>query len=89
MNSVLEDDSYMETMSMLGAGSVLKSGSRMKSKELWVGNPAKKVRDLTGVEVVTIEKSAVHYRILARQHLLETPTNFDTVNPITTSSLNI
>jgi len=89
MGSVLEDGSYMETMSMLGAGSVLKSGSRVKSNQLWVGNPAKYVRDLSGMEVLSIDNSARHYADLAREHLREFPPTLGPLNPLTNNHINV
>jgi len=89
MGSVLENDSYMETMSMLGAGSILKSGSRVKTNQLWVGNPARYVRDLTGMEVLSIENSARHYVDLAKEHLREHPPLMGTLNPLTNNHINV
>jgi len=89
MGSVLEDNSYMEAMSMLGAGSVLKSGSRVKSNQLWVGNPAQNVRDLTGYEVLSIDNSARHYLHLAKLHAEENPSPIGPVNPLTRNHLNV
>eukprot|EP01114_Cavostelium_apophysatum_P018513 TRINITY_DN5741_c0_g1_i1.p1 TRINITY_DN5741_c0_g1~~TRINITY_DN5741_c0_g1_i1.p1 ORF type:complete len:338 (-),score=80.84 TRINITY_DN5741_c0_g1_i1:78-1091(-) len=89
MGSVLEDNSYMEENSMLGAGSVLKSGSRVKTGQLWVGSPAKFVRNLTGLEILSIEQSSAHYIKLARTHLRELPPTSGPLNPETMYHINV
>lgn len=68
MGSILEEGAYMETQSMLGAGSVLKKGARVKSGELWAGNPAEKKRDLKPEEKEALKKGAEGYRIVAAEH---------------------
>jgi carbonic anhydrase/acetyltransferase-like protein (isoleucine patch superfamily) len=50
MGSTLAEGSYMEKQSILGAGSYLGSGQKVPSGELWAGNPAKKIRDITEEE---------------------------------------
>ena len=37
----------MESFSFVAAGAVVGEGTTVKSGELWVGNPARKLRDLT------------------------------------------
>lgn len=61
MGSTMLDHSRMEHHSMLGAGSVLPPGKVIKSGELWVGNPAKKIKDLTTEQIQSLEYSAQHY----------------------------
>eukprot|EP01090_Pellita_catalonica_P008566 TRINITY_DN1951_c0_g1_i2.p1 TRINITY_DN1951_c0_g1~~TRINITY_DN1951_c0_g1_i2.p1 ORF type:complete len:225 (-),score=16.85 TRINITY_DN1951_c0_g1_i2:37-660(-) len=51
MGSTLGEGSYMEKHSILGAGSVLLPWARVPSGQLWLGNPAKYVRDLTHEEM--------------------------------------
>lgn len=89
MGSVMEDDTYMEQMSMLGAGSVLKKGSRVGEGQLWVGNPAVYVRDLTGKEIKENYLGAYEYRVLAQEHLSGEDGIHGTVNPITRYSINV
>jgi carbonic anhydrase/acetyltransferase-like protein (isoleucine patch superfamily) len=50
MGSTLDEGSYMEKQSILGAGSYLGPGQKVLSGELWAGNPAKKIRDITEEE---------------------------------------
>ncbi len=69
MGSTVLDEAQMEHHSMLGAGSVLPPGKIIKSGELWVGNPAKKVKDLSAAQMDSLEYSAQHYVKLKQQYL--------------------
>jgi len=71
MGSVLGAGSYMESHSILGAGSVLPAWQRIPTGQLWVGNPAKYLRDLTEEEFDLLEKSSAHYTVLSKQHAYE------------------
>lgn len=71
MQSILAPDSYMEDGSMLGAKSVLPSGARVPSGELWAGNPARKIRDLTEDEQKAIVDGALRYWKIANEHIDE------------------
>jgi carbonic anhydrase/acetyltransferase-like protein (isoleucine patch superfamily) len=53
---------------MIGAGSLLPPGKHVKSGELWVGNPAKKVRDLSEKQKQGLEYSANHYVKLMKKY---------------------
>lgn len=68
MGSTVLDKAQMEHHSMLGAGSVLPPGKVIKTGELWVGNPAKKVKDLTESQRQYLEYSAQHYVKLKQQY---------------------
>lgn len=68
MGATVLDGARMEHHSMLGAGSVLPPGKVIKSGELWVGNPAKKVRILSQQEQDSLEYSARHYVKLKDQY---------------------
>ncbi len=69
MGSTILDEAQMEHHSMLGAGSVLPPGKIIKTGELWVGNPAKKVKHLSQSQVDSLEYSAQHYVKLKEQYL--------------------
>ncbi|WP_154222546.1 gamma carbonic anhydrase family protein [Marinicella rhabdoformis] len=71
MGSTILDKAQMEHHSMLGAGSVLPPGKVIKSGELWVGNPARKVKDLTDKQIEWLEYSAHHYVKLKNQYMTE------------------
>lgn len=61
MGATVLDGAKMEHHSMLGAGSVLPPGKVIKTGELWVGNPAKKFKDLSPAQMDYLEYSANHY----------------------------
>ena len=50
MGSILNPGSRVETLSFVAAGAVVGRDMVVKSGELWVGNPARKLRDLTDKE---------------------------------------
>lgn len=58
----------MEKNSILGAASVLLPGARVPSGELWAGNPAKYIRNLTPAEIEAIAESAENYYRLSLEH---------------------
>jgi carbonic anhydrase/acetyltransferase-like protein (isoleucine patch superfamily) len=61
MGSIVLDAAHIEEFVMVGAGSVVTPRSRLTSKGLYVGNPARRTRDLTETEIETIRRSAAHY----------------------------
>lgn len=71
MGCTLMEGSYVERQSMLGAGTVLMPNMRVPAGQLWVGNPAKYVRDLTDLEKQWIVEQAEHYHNVAKQHMDE------------------
>jgi len=71
INCVLPEGSYVETESQLAAGSVLQRDQRIPSGQLWGGNPAKFIRDLTDEEKEKIELLAKDYYRVAKVHLDE------------------
>lgn len=46
MGSILNPGSKVESLSFVAAGAVIGKGEVVKSGELWIGNPARKLRDL-------------------------------------------
>jgi len=73
MNSTVLDGAVVETGSMVAAGALVANGKRVKSGELWAGNPARKMRDLTAEENEFIRQAAKGYRKLAREHAGSVP----------------
>lgn len=57
MGSIILEGVVVETESFVGAGAVVQPGTVIPSGELWVGNPAHKVRDLTEKE-----RAKLHYQ---------------------------
>ena len=64
MGATIMDHCVIEPYSIIGAGSVLAGGKTVKSGELWVGNPARKVRDLSEKQKKQLQYSAEHYVLL-------------------------
>lgn len=61
MGSVVLDDVVAEDHVMIGAGSVVPPGKRLERGSLYVGGPARKVRDLTARELEFLRYSAAQY----------------------------
>ncbi|KAG5510062.1 hypothetical protein JKF63_06955 [Porcisia hertigi] len=67
-SSIVMKGSSIESGAMLCAASVLQSGAVIPSGEMWAGNPAQKVADLTAKEKDDIVKAAKHSVLLAIEH---------------------
>ncbi|KEG12266.1 gamma carbonic dehydratase [Trypanosoma grayi] len=67
-NAIVMRGARMESGSMLCAASVLQSGVIIPSGEMWSGNPAEKIRDLTEKEQEDIIKAAKHMVLLSIEH---------------------
>jgi len=68
MDSVLPEGSYVEHHAQLAAGTVLQPNQRVLSGQLWGGNPAKFIRDLTHEEQDSFYELAKDYYKLALLH---------------------
>jgi carbonic anhydrase/acetyltransferase-like protein (isoleucine patch superfamily) len=71
MGALILDDVHIESQVMVGAGSVVTPGKRLESGYLYLGNPARVVRQLTPAELTHLEYSANHYIKLKNNYLLE------------------
>jgi carbonic anhydrase/acetyltransferase-like protein (isoleucine patch superfamily) len=69
MGSVVLDDVVMEECVLLGAGSMVSPGKRLEARSLYVGSPARKVRDLRPAEIEFFSYSAAHYVRLKDEYL--------------------
>lgn len=69
MGSTVMDKCEIEHHAMIGAGSVVPPNKKIKTGELWLGNPAKKIRNLTEKEMHNLEYSANHYVKLKNKYL--------------------
>lgn len=65
MGAILNPGSKVESLSFVAAGAVVGKGQVVKSGELWVGNPARKLRDLTSDEKKQLYYQADEYVKLA------------------------
>lgn len=61
MGSILLDNVVTEDFVMIGAGSVVTPGKRLETGGLYVGSPARRVRDLQQREIEFLSYSAAHY----------------------------
>ena len=61
MGSIVLDDVTIEDRVILGAGSLVSPGKRLESGGLYVGSPARRVRDLKEQEIAFLSYSAAHY----------------------------
>jgi len=68
MGAVLLDGVVIEREAMVAAGAVVTPGKRVKSGELWGGNPARLLRPLTEQDRAHFPVSAANYVELAQQY---------------------
>src|SRR4249919_804742 len=69
MGSTVLDGAVVEKHGFVGAGALVTPGKVVGSGELWLGNPAKKVRMLSDAEIEALYYSAGHYVRLKDQYL--------------------
>ena len=68
MGSIVMDDAVIEDGAMLGAGSLVNTGKQIEAGYLWLGRPARRVRELTDGEKEYIKYSASHYVDVMKRH---------------------
>ncbi|KAJ0408184.1 hypothetical protein ATCC90586_006494 [Pythium insidiosum] len=68
MGSIILDGALVESDAIVAAGSVVPPGRRIPSGQLWAGNPAKYIRDISEDEVKDITKQATEYKGIAQTH---------------------
>ncbi len=61
MNTVVLDGAIIDDDVLIGAGSLVAPGKRLEAGGLYVGRPARRVRDLTERELENLAYSAAHY----------------------------
>ena len=69
MGSLLLDGAVVRSRTLLGAGSLVGEGKELDGGFLWLGRPARKVRELTQQELKWFEYSAQHYVNLKNDYL--------------------
>jgi gamma-carbonic anhydrase len=69
MRATLMDGVVVETGGWVAAGALVTPGKRVLKGQLWMGSPAKYVRDLTPEEQAFIPVSAEHYARHATEYL--------------------
>lgn len=73
MGSIVLDDAVIGAGAMLGAGSVVNPGKHIEGGYLWLGRPARRMRELTEKEKAYLKYSAAHYVKLQRRHQVSLP----------------
>ncbi|NVK00501.1 MAG: gamma carbonic anhydrase family protein [Oceanospirillaceae bacterium] len=71
MSTTIMDGAVVEDDVVIGAGSLVPPGKRLESGKLYMGSPAKAVRDLTESELSYFSYSAANYAKLKDEHLQE------------------
>jgi carbonic anhydrase/acetyltransferase-like protein (isoleucine patch superfamily) len=69
MGAIVLDGAVVEQHGFVGAGALVTPGKVVGRGELWLGNPAKKVRMLSDAEIEALYYSAGHYVRLKDQYL--------------------
>jgi carbonic anhydrase/acetyltransferase-like protein (isoleucine patch superfamily) len=68
MGSIILDRAVIQKQVLLGAGSLVPEGKVLESGYLYLGRPAKRVRELTAEEIAYFNYSAQHYVQLAQSY---------------------
>lgn len=68
IGSIVLDGAVLEDEVMIGAGSIVTPGKELRSHGLYLGNPARRVRELTAAEIERFPVIARHYVDLQREY---------------------
>ena len=68
LGAIVMDGCRIGSDAMLGAGAMLTSGKTIAARELWVGRPAKPVRELPDKAIAEMRKGVAHYVENGRAH---------------------
>ena len=66
--AIVQEGSSVASKCIVAAGAVLPPNTQVPSGQLWAGNPAKFIRNVTPEEATSFAKSASSYAALATQH---------------------
>jgi carbonic anhydrase/acetyltransferase-like protein (isoleucine patch superfamily) len=69
MGAIILDGAVIRRHAFIGAGALVSPGREVGEGELWLGNPAKKVRMLSDAEIEGLRYSAQHYVRLKDRYL--------------------
>jgi carbonic anhydrase/acetyltransferase-like protein (isoleucine patch superfamily) len=69
MGAIVLDGAVLRRHAFVGAGALVAPGKQVGAGELWLGNPAKKVRMLSDAEIEALYYSAQHYVRLKDDYL--------------------
>lgn len=73
MGAILLDGAVVRKHAFVGAGALVAPGKVVGERELWLGNPARKVRVLGDAEIEGLYYSAQHYVRLKDRYLQAAP----------------
>ena len=73
MGAIVLDGAVVKKHGFVGAGALIAPGKVVAEGELWLGNPAKKVRLLSDAEIEALYYSAGHYVRLKDDYLVAAP----------------
>ena len=68
MGAIIMDNAVLADRVFVGAGSLVTEGKELQGGYLYLGNPARRVRELSRNEIEFLEYSAIHYAQLKDQH---------------------
>ncbi|MDB5477631.1 MAG: carbonic anhydrase [Alphaproteobacteria bacterium] len=68
MKACVMDGAVIESFGMLAAGALLTPGKIIRSRELWMGSPARFVRHLTEEDLQRMADNGEEYRVLAKAY---------------------
>jgi carbonic anhydrase/acetyltransferase-like protein (isoleucine patch superfamily) len=71
MNATVLDGAVVESGAMVAAGAVVTPRKVVRRSELWAGNPAQKLRDLTEKDFESFRRVVAHYVELARAYRVD------------------
>jgi carbonic anhydrase/acetyltransferase-like protein (isoleucine patch superfamily) len=69
MGAIVLDGAVIRRHAFIGAGTIVSPGREVGEGELWLGQPAKKVRMLSAAEIEGLHYSAAHYVRLKDRYL--------------------
>jgi carbonic anhydrase/acetyltransferase-like protein (isoleucine patch superfamily) len=68
IGAIVLDGVQVQSDVIIGAGSVVTPGKQLESGYLYLGNPARRARELTAAEIARIPKMARDYVLLKREY---------------------
>lgn len=74
MGAMVLDGAVVESNVVVGAGSLVSPGKVLESGGLYLGSPARRVRELTEKEIAFFTQSAHHYIKLKNRHMQDSHT---------------
>lgn len=69
MGAIVMDGAVLHDNVLLGAGSLVTPGKELEGGYLWMGQPARRIRELNEQEIKSLEYSAQHYVRLKDRYL--------------------